>query len=467
MNIKKLLPGVAITAALSCFSAHAADYRWNGSSSSFTIPGNWQVFDGENWILATSAPGASDRIVTPNNFGILNIDTFATVAEFNVDMDTGWVIRNQVTDSLRSLTVSGDFTKAGSAALQVRDSNGPLNLSIGGALNANEGSTIFGIQSTGLNSLSVTGTTTVASGATLRINAVTSTLGAVQMNGGILGVFDSGSADASGGTTVSSLSGSGSVAARVTASTVAITGTLAINGSSGSTTFSGLIADSTLGSNAVLNVTKAGNSTQVFSGANTYTGGTQVNGGTLLIANTTGSGTGTGAITVASGARFGGTGIATGAVTVSSFDSVIIAGGENAIGTLTLNGGLTANSGVTFAFDINGAQIDSIDFGTASLNLGGTVTVDFTSLGSVETGVAYSLFAGTGAWDSVSASFVINGPSGYELDTSYGGGNGYIFDDATNSFTVQFAAIPEPSTYAALFGGLTLAGAALTRRRRA
>src|SRR5690606_25480116 len=127
---------------------------------------------------------------------------------------------------------------------------------------------------------------------------------------------------------------------------------------------------------------------------------------------------------------------ATGAVTASAFDSVIIAGGVNSIGTLTLSGGLTANSGATFSFDINGASIDSIDFGSAALNLGGTTTFNFNSLGAVETGVAYTLFAGTGDWSSTSARFVINGPAGYELDTSYGDGRGYIFDDVNNSYTV-------------------------------
>lgn len=213
-------------------------------------------------------------------------------------------------------------------------------------------------------------------------------------------------------------------------------------------------------------IEKIGTGTQILGGDSSYTGGTIVSEGTLLITNTQGSGTGAGTVTVASGARFGGTGIASGAVSAHAADSVIIAGGVNAIGNLTLAGGLTANDGVTFAYDINGGAIDTIDFGSSSLSLGGTVTFDFSHLGSVQTGFAYNLFLGTGDWSSVTASFVFNGPEGYALDTTYGDGNGYLFDAANHSFTVQFvgSVIPEPSSYG-LLAGAKLLGFALLRRK--
>jgi len=205
---------------------------------------------------------------------------------------------------------------------------------------------------------------------------------------------------------------------------------------------------------------------------NTYNRNTEVHAGALILANTSGSATGTGnTLTVFNGATLAGTGISTSAVIANGATSRFSAGdmnqnGVSSIGTLHLTGGLSASSGATFDFDLNGAQIDAINFGTSALTLGGTVTVDFTSLGTVQTGVAYSLFAGSGTWNSVSATFVINGPDGYMLDTTYGGGTGYLFNDATNSFTVQFAAIPEPSTYTLLLGaaGLALATARRTRR---
>lgn len=230
--------------------------------------------------------------------------------------------------------------------------------------------------------------------------------------------------------------------------------TISIGDNNASGNFTGSI-----NGNNNLRVAKIGAGTQIFGGASTYGRGTEVNEGTLLITNTEGSGTGTGGVTVASGARFGGTGTSTGLVTASAADSVIIAGGVNEIGTLSLIGGLTAANGASFAYDISGASIDTIDFGAGSLNLAGTVSFDFTSLGSVQTGVDYTLFTGTGDWSgSVAATFFFEGPVGYEVSS-------FIFDTENNLLTVQFTGgvIPEPSTAALLVGlGALLAAA---RRR--
>jgi fibronectin-binding autotransporter adhesin len=205
---------------------------------------------------------------------------------------------------------------------------------------------------------------------------------------------------------------------------------------------------------------------------NTYgvsgTKSTIVKAGTLIIANTSGSATGTSLVTVNTGATFGGAGYSTGLVTAQGAGSIFTPGdmgisGVSSIGTLNLMGGLSAASGATFKIDLNGASNDKINFGTAALTLGGIVTFDFISLGAVDA-TPYSLFLGSGAW-SGAPTFVFNGPTGYELDSTYGSGNGYIWNAGSNSLTVQFAAIPEPSvTGLILLGGLACC---LIRRRRA
>ena len=76
-----------------------------------------------------------------------------------------------------------------------------------------------------------------------------------------------------------------------------------------------------------------------MSAASTYSGGTVVSNGTLLVNNPTGSGTGAGAVTVASGATLGGSGTIVGSVTLQSGASA-----TNPAGTyLTISGAVVLN----------------------------------------------------------------------------------------------------------------------------
>ena len=217
----------------------------------------------------------------------------------------------------------------------------------------------------------------------------------------------------------------------------------------------------------IVKLSRAAGNSYGYSGTKTTT----VKAGTLIIANTnnTTSATGSSLVTVNTGAAFGGAGYSAGLVTAQGAGSIFTPGdmgisGVSSIGTLNLLGGLSAANGATFKIDLNGASNDKINFGTAALTLGGTVTFDFISLGAVDVSTPYSLFLGTGSW-SGAPTFVFNGPTGYELDSTYGSGNGYIWNAATRSLTVQFAAIPEPSvTGLILLGGLACC---LIRRRRA
>src|SRR5690606_2488160 len=64
-------------------------------------------------------------------------------------------------------------------------------------------------------------------------------------------------------------------------------------------------------------LTKVGTGNQTLSGANLYTGGTLINGGKLTVSNTTGSATGTGAVSVNEGATLAGTGTVAGITVVN------------------------------------------------------------------------------------------------------------------------------------------------------
>jgi hypothetical protein len=214
-------------------------------------------------------------------------------------------------------------------------------------------------------------------------------------------------------------------------------------------------------------------------GGNEYYSSTIINKGTLLLMNTSGSATGFGTstfapavVSIASGAGLGGTGSSAVIVDALAADSILTPGdmtkeGVSSIGTLNLDGGMTAANGVTLNIDIDGATSDRVDFGTGTVNIDGVVTVNFNALGSVEVGIVYSVLVGTGTWSDSSASFIFNTPDGYVLDSSYGGGNGYVWDttEGSGSLSVMFA-VPEPATYALLLSGFTLVVLAMRRRFR-
>jgi autotransporter-associated beta strand protein len=146
---------------------------------------------------------------------------------------------------------------------------------------------------------------------------------------------------------------------------------------------------------------------------NTYTGITTISAGTLLAMNTSGSATGTGAVTVNSGGVLGGTGAITGTVMVNSGGHIAPGASVESldVGSLTLNAGanldfefdtvlgtgvsvllnVTANNGLT----INGGALNLVNAGTMTA---GTYTlIDYSgtlngSLGSLSLGVVPSGF---------------------------------------------------------------------------
>ena len=127
------------------------------------------------------------------------------------------------------------------------------------------------------------------------------------------------------------------------------TRTITLTGvSSGSNTLATLLSDNGTGATTLV---KNGTGTWAINGANTYTGGTTITGGTLKVNNATASGTGTGAVTVGSGAALGGFGKITGPVTINS--GAHLAPGDG-VGTLTVgNLSLSAGAVLDYEFTLN------------------------------------------------------------------------------------------------------------------
>ncbi len=139
-------------------------------------------------------------------------------------------------------------------------------------------------------------------------------------------------------------------------------------------------------------VTKVGTGNWTVSGANTYNGGTIVDGGTLTVNNTSGSGTGTGAVTVNTGATLAGSGIISGAVTINTGGTN--APGNNGIGTLTVNNSVTLAAGSTTRIEINktSGTKDLLD-ASGALTYGGTLMVTNLS-GTLTNGDSFKIFDG-------------------------------------------------------------------------
>lgn len=141
-------------------------------------------------------------------------------------------------------------------------------------------------------------------------------------------------------------------------------------------------------------ITKVGTGNWTISGASTYSGGTIVDGGTLTVNNTSGSGTGSGVVTVNTGATLAGTGIISGAVTINS--GATVTPGNGNIGTLTVNNAVTLAAGSTTRIEINKTSLakDLLD-SSATLTYGGSLIVTNLS-GTLANGDSFKIFdAGT------------------------------------------------------------------------
>jgi autotransporter-associated beta strand protein len=148
-----------------------------------------------------------------------------------------------------------------------------------------------------------------------------------------------------------------------------------------------------IGNSGVTSLIKVGTGTLTLSGTNSYRGGTTISGGTLLVNNLTGSGTGSGSVTVNSGGNLGGTGIISGAVTVNS------GGGfapGNPLGTLTISNNLTLAAGSTSFIQVQHSPLtNNAAKLTGTLTEGGTLNV--TNIGgTLIKGDIFKLFSAAG-----------------------------------------------------------------------
>jgi hypothetical protein len=206
--------------------------------------------------------------------------------------------------------------------------------------------------------------------------------------------------------------------------------------------------------------------------AEDQSGGWEIQNGTLLAGATnaiTGSGVTIDNVATSSlvpgtqtRATLGGIGSVSAPVTAAGANSSITPGDptiNNGIGTLTLSGGLTAGTGVTFNIELNGAAAngyDTVAFNGSNLTLSGTVTFNFTNLSGKLDTTPYDVLTGfsantTGGSSLDTAVYDLVAPAGYVATVDPTD----LLPGAT-TFAVDFTAVsvPEPSTWAMIGLGL-------------
>lgn len=131
------------------------------------------------------------------------------------------------------------------------------------------------------------------------------------------------------------------------------------------------------------------------------TQGTTLNGGTLVVANTSGSATGTGAVTVNNSATLAGSGTISGAVTAASGST--LSPGDNAVGTITL-GSLTLAQGSTLIWEAN----NSVDADRIAVTANDGLVINGGTIKLYQPGTT-TPFAGTGVFTLFTQTGAIGG----------------------------------------------------------
>ncbi len=213
--------------------------------------------------------------------------------------------------------------------------------------------------------------------------------------------------------------------------------TLIIGGNSLDTTFSGLLQPGTpSGGSGTGALSQIGTGTLTLGGASVYTAGTTVSAGTLVVANTSGSATGTGAVNVNAG-TLGGSGIIAGAVTVGSGSGtgafLAPAHGGNKQLTLTIQGSLTFNADATYTYTFkakrNKSKIDKVIANGVTINGGAMINLSGTTQGHLTQGTTLTLIKNTaatpiaGTFSNLPDSGIVN-VNGNNLQADYEGGDG-------------------------------------------
>lgn len=389
--------------------AGTGDFNLNVTIQPNNAAGLALTVAGPGAVNYVGAPPTGAGITTPGTYGqvtlsggVLRLGAPNALGIGNTLVINGGSLDSSVVDLVNAnnnlQTWAGNFSFVGTQNLDL--GFGPVTINGGG----NRVVTVNAKTLTVQGAISGNNATLVKAGAgTLVVNGFNTYNGGTTVSNGVLkiaqplpaGTFNSERIAVHGGTfdlngqsiTASSFNGTGGAIDTTSATPV----TLTIGNFDGTGTFNGSI-NNTAGSIALI---KNGVNTITLGGASTYNGGTTINAGTLLLSNTTGSGTGSGAVTVGAGATFGGSGIATGPVTWQSGATASFIQGS----PLTVNGSITLNAN-PITINVPG----SIPLGAGTYTL-----MTYTAAGSTGTFQSTANFTGAGVSAGSSVSVTTGG----------------------------------------------------------
>ena len=405
----------------------AGTLNWGAGTASVRYNGGFTINNGA--VIASGANSFTSGTLTLNG-GTIESSGGISFAPANVVIGGDFSFTGTGSSTSLNAPVS-----LGTATRAVTVASG-ISRNFSQTVSGTGGLTKSGSGSLGLNAANTfTGDTTVSGGnLTLSNN--------LALQNSALNTSGSGTITLSPGTTtptLGGLKGSKNITSVITSGYTSVTSLTLNSGTATSNTYSGVISNGAAG----MSLTKTGDGTQTLSGANTYTGGTTISQGTLLVTNTAGSATGSGAVTVESGGILGGTGQITSATTVTG--TLMAGNGSNATGTLTLAGDLTLDSASELLFSLNASSNSSLaQSGSGSWSFQTDQTVRFLDFGATP-GTYTGILTGLASDPMASGWTIAN--SGWTGSFAYNSG----------SLDFTLTAVPEPSTVIAallVFGGL-------------